>query len=76
MAPWWKWRHRSKESCSRCGSDCDVRHSLCRACRSQVPTEETHCRRGTIAESAPESHYHQPSLEPPHDRPWVHRGGG
>ncbi len=50
------------KTCRRCGGHEDVHRGLCVGCRgaSVAPDPE---------ERAPEA----PSLEPPHDRPWVAR---
>jgi hypothetical protein len=48
------------KTCRNCGERKRVRNGLCKDCRALPP------------EAHPTSQ-HDPSLEPPHDRPWVAR---
>jgi hypothetical protein len=76
MARWWKQHAKAPRVCARCQRNEDVHEGLCRKCRAELLAEET--PKGEIREvrvgdeQVPEA----PSLEPPHARPWVHRGGG
>jgi NMD protein affecting ribosome stability and mRNA decay len=56
--------------CHNCGATRHVRRGLCRSCRKRAlgtgePVPE-------VTERPPA----RPDLEPPHGRPWVHRGSG
>jgi NMD protein affecting ribosome stability and mRNA decay len=56
--------------CHNCGATRHVRRGLCRSCRKWAlgtgePVPE-------VTERPPA----RPDLEPPHGRPWVHRGSG
>jgi NMD protein affecting ribosome stability and mRNA decay len=56
--------------CHNCGATRHVRRGLCRSCRRRAL--------GT-GEPVPEVTERPPArndLEPPHGRPWVHRGSG
>lgn len=77
MSPWWR-RHRRTEMkiCERCGAVEDVHRGLCRHCRSQLLAAETPAGSGGDTPPAADLPPHPPSVEPPHDRPWVHRGAG
>lgn len=55
--------------CERCGGTEQVRFGLCLDCTRAR-------RKGAKAKSAEEQVPPAPPLEPPHSRPWVHRGGG
>ena len=76
MAPWWKRRQRRIKVCTRCHGNEEVHEGLCRKCRTELLAEEV--RDGEIVDRPPQDAHlpPTPSLEPAHDRPWVHRGGG
>ena len=76
MAPWWRHRSREEKVCVRCKGVDDVHRGLCRHCRALLLTEETP---GGAPASIPDHDDAVPSppdIEPAHDRPWIHRGGG
>lgn len=56
--------------CERCGGTRRVRGGLCRSCRRRA------LGRGTSVPEVNKPRPRSPDLEPPHSRPWVHRGGG
>ncbi|MER3453106.1 MAG: hypothetical protein C4344_05550, partial [Acidimicrobiia bacterium] len=60
--------------CAGCGATLRVRRGLCRRCRRRLREGgaqefDAHARTESRLPKAPD-------LEPPHARPWVHRGGG
>jgi ribosomal protein L40E len=74
MSPWWKRRLRKDKVCTRCQADTDVHDGLCRHCRMEVFGADG----GGERRKGPRPGQHlprQPSIEPAHDRPWVHQGG-
>jgi hypothetical protein len=76
MAPWWTKRPKKVKVCLRCRGNEDLHDGLCRRCRAQLLLEET---RGGETQNALPADNEVPtpvSLEPPHARPWVHRGSG
>lgn len=80
MAPWWRGRSSGPKVCSSCGGTEDVRRGRCGNCRQAPPAGQATAGgdagrpRNPPAprEPVPES----PTIEPAHNRPWVHRGGG
>jgi hypothetical protein len=65
------WRRRAAVGvCVQCGGTRGVRRGLCRTCRRRA------MGKGTPVPEAAEPRPPSPELEPPHSRPWVHRGGG
>ena len=56
--------------CRSCGATHHVRRGLCRACRKRALST------GEPVPETPERPPGRPDLEPPHGRPWVHRGSG
>lgn len=54
--------------CRECGTTLRIRRGLCRSCQRRMGKGDI-----PMAEQKPPR---APELEPPHDRPWVHRGGG
>jgi len=79
MTPWWH-RHPKQHPlvphCERCRGTEDVHRGLCRACRGLLLAEETPGGDPGRVTPRPAETPSAPSLEPPHSRPWVHRGGG
>jgi ribosomal protein L40E len=65
----WKVKQRLKV-CRSCGATRHVRRGLCRSCRTRT------LGAGEPVPESPEQPPGRPDLEPPHGRPWVHRGGG
>ncbi len=57
--------------CRQCGASGHVRRGLCRACRRRALAEAP----GVSAASAP-GRPPAVHVEPPHARPWVHKGSG
>ena len=53
--------------CRICGSNEDIHRGLCRRCRRSDQAQR---------DTERERHPKEPRLEPPHARPWVHRGSG
>jgi len=76
MAPWWKRHAKRNTPCERCGSIEDVHRSFCRKCRAELSSQETRGGQGVRIPPVEGTKPPAPDLEPPHDRPWVHRGGG
>ena len=76
MARWWKQHTKAPRACTRCQRNEHVHEGLCRKCRAEFLAEGT--PKGEIGEVrvVDEKVPATPSLEPPHARPWVHRGGG
>ena len=58
-------------SCRECGTRLLVDRDLCRTCRRRIAG-----RRARAAEAAARQPHKPVQLEPPHSRPWIHRGGG
>jgi predicted amidophosphoribosyltransferase len=56
--------------CRSCGATRHVRHGLCRSCRKRA------LGAGESVPDVQEQPPARPDLEPPHGRPWVHRGSG
>ena len=76
MAPWWTKRSEKVKVCLRCRGNERLHDGLCRRCRAELLLEETRGRE-TDNVLAPDKDVPKPvSLEPPHARPWVHRGRG
>jgi predicted amidophosphoribosyltransferase len=57
-------------TCLECGAPLRVRRGLCRRCRRRA------MGKGTTLPGSESRPPRPPDLEPPHSRPWVHRGGG
>jgi hypothetical protein len=76
MAPWWKRHHHQTEGCARCQGHDTVREGLCRKCRADLFADQTSGQAVTEIQIPVPPMPGSPSLEPSHDRPWVHRGGG
>jgi hypothetical protein len=76
MAPWWKRHHHRTRGCVRCEGNVDVHERLCRRCRAELDVKQTSSIEVTEIRPVFRPMPERPSLEPPHDRPWVHRGGG
>lgn len=75
MSPWWKGHHRTGvKVCRSCHGEEDVHDGLCRHCRRGLLAEET--PRPTVIAEKSEHVPPAPTVEPAHDRPWVHRQGG
>lgn len=76
MTPWWN-RHRRHEAvCRRCHRMAILHDGVCHECRTRL-AEETGSGEEWRERSASREHLPpEPSTEPPHDRPWVHRSGG
>jgi hypothetical protein len=74
MSPWWSKHHRASHHCVECDATEHVHRGLCRRCRHRLLAETS----GNLppVEGPNRTHRRDPSLEPPHSRPWVHRGGG
>ncbi len=73
---WWR-RHSSEpRHCRRCNGTDEVHRGLCRHCRALLLAEETPGGEGRVVTPGDEPLPPPPDLEPPHSRPWVHRGGG
>jgi hypothetical protein len=66
------WRRRAATGvCEQCGGTRRVRRGLlCRSCRRRA------MGKGTPVLEVRKPRPPPPELEPPHSRPWVHRGGG
>lgn len=76
MTPWWR-RHSTKDKhCRRCNGIEEVHRGLCRHCRAELLVEETPGGEAQTVAPVDERLPEPPDLEPPHSRPWVHRGGG
>jgi len=56
--------------CRSCGATQHVRRGLCRSCRKRA------LGAGEPVPEVPKQPPPRPDLEPPHGRPWVHRGSG
>mgnify|MGYP006316663995 FL=1 len=56
--------------CRSCGATQHVHRGLCRACSKRA------LGAGEPVPEAREQPPARPDLEPPHGRPWVHRGSG
>jgi hypothetical protein len=75
MAPWWK-RHQHRYVCERCQGHDAVHEGLGRKCRVRLHSEEASDQAVTGTQVPLRPMPASPNLEPLHDRPWVHRGGG
>jgi hypothetical protein len=72
MSPWWR-QHMSYPRPCELRQRVDVLHDgLCKHCRREIVAEGVEVQAPSEVERAP----HDPELEPLHDRPWIHRGGG
>ncbi len=76
MAPWWRRKKSGVEHCRSCNGIDDVHRGLCRHCRARLLAEETPGGEPADATPADEAPTRPPALEPPHSRPWIHRGAG
>jgi hypothetical protein len=76
MSPWWKKKPRKVKTCTRCHADSDVHDGLCRNCRRELAAPGGARNEPMRTRPAGGHVPPQPSLEPAHDRPWVHQGGG
>lgn len=57
------------QACEKCGGTEQVRFGRCLRC--------TRAGTGAGAKAGPDERLPEaPPLEPPHSRPWIHRGGG
>lgn len=74
MNPWWRRHRETTKVCRSCHGNEEVHDGLCRHCRRALLNEETP-RPVTVTPEKPEHMPSRPPVEPPHDRPWVHRGG-
>ena len=74
MAPWWRPKRHEADHCHRCRGIEDVHRGLCRRCRAELLAEETPTAATVVRDG--EAMPSAPDLEPPHARPWVHRGSG
>lgn len=72
MAPWWKHRKSELQPCERCEQVAVLHEGLCKHCRHETAVEKSKAEGRPAASKA----HADPELEPAHDRPWVHRGGG
>lgn len=63
-------RLRKLKVCTNCGATEHVHRGLCRSCRERALGP------GEPVVEAGERPPDRPDVEPPHSRPWVHRGGG
>lgn len=76
MAPWWQKHVKRARPCARCDGTEEVHRGLCRNCRAWLLAQETSGGEASEVPVADEEIPPAPGLEPPHSRPWVHRGSG
>ena len=72
MAPWWKHRSSELQPCEQCGETAVLHEGLCKHCRHGTRVGRPRAEHPPVGERT----HAEPDLEPAHDRPWVHRGGG
>jgi len=76
MSPWWKRHAGHRQICERCRGIEDVHRGLCRHCRAQLLVEESPGGESVQVRPVSAPMPDAADIEPTHDRPWVHRGGG
>lgn len=76
LASWLRLRARRPNLCERCHGSEHVRRGICRRCRAELLAEATPGGAPPVVGTTDSRPPRAPSLEPPHSRPWLHRGGG